>query len=101
MIQAKWKVRKEYLVAVKQYVKSRVTTVHDMLEEIKHIPNDLRRTSEGECEHSGCSMVGVQIVRIHVNHGKRFGSWPMYNAKSIMGFKREENYQIWTLKVAL
>lgn len=101
MIQAKWKVRKEYLVEIKQYVKNRGTTAHDMLQEIKHIPNDLWRTSEGECEHSGCSMVGVQIVRIHVNHGKQFGSWPKCNAKSVMGFQREENDQIWTLKVAL
>lgn len=40
-------------------------------------------------------------MRIRVNHGKRFGSWPKCNAKSIMGFKREENDQTWTLKVAL
>lgn len=42
------------------------------------------------------------MIRVSINHSDSDGFclWPKCNAKSIMGFKGQENDQIWTLEIS-
>lgn len=47
------------------------------------------------------AMCRDQTMGVSDSHGKGFGLWPKCSRKSIMGFKREENDQIWMLEISL
>lgn len=52
--------------------------------------------------NSQTAAVGRELmVRVSINHSDGFCLWPKCNAKSIMGFKGQENDQIWTLEISL
>ena len=58
-------------------------------------------SEEGEGDHSGCGHVQGPVTGVSDSHGKGFGLWPKCSRKSITGFQREENDQIWMLEISL